>query len=176
MKVVSFIEDRRVVERILRHLDLLADRWDAQTCSPRCRMALSRSPEAAELRAQLRSRRDFERLKRLRSERRQNKIYQQWKLDRKAFEKRIFNALLGHDSEQLALAFYELRQAAPGVRTRRLVFYPYRSFASYCRGRWHLDPEKVEKLINPFINPVIMQLERERPGHLEALDRQAAKE
>jgi hypothetical protein len=102
MKVVSFIEDRRVVERILRHLDLLADRWDAQTCSPRCRMALSRSPEAAELRAQLRSRRDFERLKRLRSERRQNKIYQQWKLDRKAFEKRIFNALLRHDSEQLA--------------------------------------------------------------------------
>ena len=88
-------------------------------------MALSRSPEAAELRAQLRSRRDFERLKRLRSERRQNKIYQQWKLDRKAFEKRIFNALLGHDFEPLALAFYELRQAAPGVRTRILRNLPF---------------------------------------------------
>jgi hypothetical protein len=120
-------------------------------------MALSRDPNEAELRAQLRSGRDFARLKRLRLERRQNKTYQQWKMNRKAFEKRISNALLQHNSEQLAIAFDELREAASLVRTRRLVFYPYRSFASYLRGRWYLDPEKVQKLTNPFSNPVILR-------------------
>ena len=125
-------------------------------------MALSRDPNEAELRAQLRSGRDFERLKRLRLERRQNKIYQQWKMDRKAFEKRISNALLQHDSEQLAIAFYELRDAARVPRTRRLVFYPYRAFASYCRGRWHLDPEKVAELINAYLNPAIAALGRRK--------------
>ena len=134
-----------------------AIRSDAQTCSPKCRMALSRSQDLAELRAQLRSGRDYDRLKRLRSERRENKVYQQWVLKRKAFEKRIAQALVDHDSEQLAIAFHELREDSFGVHTHRLLFYPYHSFASYCRERWHLDPEKVEKLINPFLNPVIMQ-------------------
>lgn len=120
-------------------------------------MAFFRSPVEAELRAQLRSERDLERLKRLRSAHRQNKVYQQWALKRKAFEKRIAQALVDHDSEQLAIAFHELREDSFGVHTHRLLFYPYHSFASYCRERWHLDPEKVEKLINPFLNPVIMQ-------------------
>jgi len=48
-----------------------------------------------------------------------------------------------------------MRMASFKVHTRRLVFYPYRSFARYCRERWHLNPKKVETLINPFINPVI---------------------
>jgi hypothetical protein len=120
-------------------------------------MALSRSPEEAELRAELRSGRDDHRLKRLRSAGRENKVYQQWALELKAFEKRISQALVDHDSEQLAIAFHDLREAARVPRTRRLVFYPYRSFRSYCAGRWHLDPEKVGRMINQFINPVIAQ-------------------
>jgi hypothetical protein len=127
-------------------------------------MALSRSLEATE-RAQLAQERDLDRLKRLRTLVRENKIYEQWALQRKALEKRIAQALVDHDSAQLARAFYCLRQAAREVRTRRLVFYPYRSFKSYCPGRWHLDFGKVEKLINPFLNPVIGQLERERRAH-----------
>jgi hypothetical protein len=117
-------------------------------------MALSRDPEIG---AELRREHDFERLKRLRSERRENKVYQQWACERKAFEKRIAQALVDHDSEQLAIAFYELREAARAMitKTHRLLFYPYRSFAIYCRKRWHLDPQKVGKLINPFLNPVI---------------------
>jgi hypothetical protein len=114
-------------------------------------MALSRSPEEAELRAQLRS----GRLKRLRKERRENKIYEQWALERKALEKRISGALLSQDSDQLAKAFHELREAARKPNTRRLVYYPYRSFTSYCCGRWHLDPEKVKRLINPLLNHAI---------------------
>ena len=51
-------------------------RWDARTCSPRCRMALSRSPETAELRAELAQERDDKRLKRLRTLARENKVYQ----------------------------------------------------------------------------------------------------
>jgi hypothetical protein len=125
-------------------------------------MALSRSPEQAELRAQLRSGRDYDRLKHLRSVGRENKVYQQWACQRKAFEKRISQALVDHDSEQLAIAFYELRNAAFKVPTRRLCFYPYRSFVSYCHGRWHLDPDKVKKLINPFLNPMVSHLEREK--------------
>jgi len=130
-------------------------RDDAHTCSPRCRMAFSRSREEAELRDHLAQERDFERLKRFRSLRRENKVYQQWALERKAFEKRISQALLQRDSEQLVIAFHEMRMAPFKVHTRRLVFYPYRSFARYCRERWHLNPKKVETLINPFINPVI---------------------
>jgi len=123
-------------------------------------MAFFRSPVEAELRAQLRSERDLERLKRLRSAHRQNKVYQQWALKRKAFEKRIAQALVDHDSEQLAIAFYELREAADAMltKTRRLRFYPYRSFAIYCREPWHLDPQKVEKLSSPFLNPALAQI------------------
>jgi hypothetical protein len=124
-------------------------------------MAFSRSREDAELRDQIRSQSDYERLKRLRTERRQAKVYQQWALERKAFEQRISAALLQRDSEQLAIAFHEMRMASFKVQTRRLVFYPYRSFARYCRERWHLDPRKVEKLINPFLNPVIAALCKE---------------
>ena len=109
-------------------------------------------------------------MKRSRSDARENKVYQQWALERKALEKRISRALVDHDSDQLARAFYELYETARTMttKTRRLRFYPYRSFASYCRGRWHLDPEKVGKLINPFLNPVITQLERERKVRVDA--------
>jgi hypothetical protein len=126
-------------------------------------MALSRSQEEAQLRVQLRSQRDFERLKRLKSERRENKVYQQWDQKRKAFEKQIAHALVDHDSEQLAIAFCGLSEAALAMvaKTRRLRFSPYRSFASYCRERWHLDPEKVSELINPYLNPAVVEVSRD---------------
>jgi hypothetical protein len=130
-------------------------------------MAFFRSPEEAELRAQLRSERDYQQLKRLRKERRENKIYEQWALERKVLEKRISGALLSQDSDQLAKAFHELREAAKKPNTRRLVYYPYRSFTSYCCGRWHLDPEKVKRLINPFLNSVIAQEYKRRRTNRE---------
>jgi len=109
-------------------------------------MALSRDPETG---AQLLAERNLKRLKKLGAQH-EISVDQQWKLDRKALEKRITRALLDKDSGQLAIALYNLRDASRKALTRGLKFYPYRSFASYCRGRWQLDPEKVEKLINPF--------------------------
>ena len=55
----------------------------------------------------------------------------------------------------MAIALYELKTAFP--YTRRLKFYPYRSFDRYCQGRWQLDPEKVRELTNSSLNPVIVQ-------------------
>ena len=128
-----------------------AIRSDAWTCSPKCRMALSRDPEIG---ARLRGDRNLKRLKKLGDQHRIS-ADQQWKLDRKALEKRIAQALLDKDSGQLAIALYELETASP--YTRRLKFYPYRSFDRYCQGRWQLDPEKVRELTNSFLNPVIAQ-------------------
>ena len=83
-------------------------------------------------------------------------------LARKALEDRIAQALVNQDSDQLALALHEMRHA-PFPSGKRRRFSPYGSFATYCRERWHLDPEKVARLINPFLNPVIMpELSRQR--------------
>ena len=121
------------------------------TCSPKCRMALSRDPDTG---ARLRSDRNLKRLKQLGARHRIG-ADDRWKLDRKALEKRIAQALLDKDSDQLAIALYEMQMVFPF--TRKLKLYPYRSFDRYCQGRWQLDPEKVRELTNSLLNPVIAQ-------------------
>jgi hypothetical protein len=134
-----------------------AIRWDARFCSPKCRKAFSRDPECAEFRRPA----ALQKLKALGAQHRSN-IDRQWRLERKTFEKRITRALLDRDSDQLAKALYELREASRETPTRRLVFYPYRSWKRYCIERWGLDPEKVLKLTSPLFNPVIAEYLRTR--------------
>jgi len=131
--------------------EFYAMRSDARFCSARCRQRFCRSKEGS-----------LERLKRL-AKHHSIGADQQWALARKALENRIAQALVNHDSDQLARAFHQLRYHELRYASRRFPFHPYRSFATYCRERWHLDPEKVSKLINPFLNSVIMQeLKRQR--------------
>ena len=113
--------------------EFYAIRSDARFCSARCRQRFCRSKDN-----------QLERLKRLGKK---HAPGSGWKQERKAFEARIAQALVSQDSEGLAIAFYEMYEAAQRVWPR---WTPYRSFASYCRGRWHLDSEKIERLSNPF--------------------------
>jgi hypothetical protein len=142
--------------------EFTAIRWDAWFCSPRCRKAWSRDPECAEFRRPA----ALAKLKRLAK---QHKITvdDQWRAKRKTFEKRITQALLAKDSNQLAVALYELRRASTGM-SRSLKYYPYRSFKSYYQGRWHLDPEKVERLTNSLMNPVLAQYLRSQQEKTDA--------
>ena len=130
--------------------EFYAIRSDARFCSARCRQRFCRSKD--------------NQLKRLKRLGKKHAPDSGWKQERKAFEARITQALVNQDSEGLAIAFYEMDKAAQRVWPR---WTPYRSFASYCRGRWHLDPEKVERLTNPFLNPILRKInpaiERKRP-------------
>jgi hypothetical protein len=123
--------------------EFYAIRSDARFCSARCRQHFCRSKDGK-----------MKRLKRL-AKQHETGAAQQWELVRNASENRIAQALVNHDPDQLAKAFHELRYHKLCYASRKLPFHPYRSFATYCRERWHLDPEKVEQLINPFINPII---------------------
>jgi len=130
--------------------EFYAIRSDARFCSARCRQRFCRSKDN-----------QLERLKRLGKK---HAPGSGWKQERKAFEARITQTLVGQDSEGLANAFYEMREAAQRVWPR---WTPYRSFAGYCRGRWYLDPEEIERLINPWLNPILWKIkpaiERRRP-------------
>jgi len=130
--------------------EFTAIRWDARCCSVKCRKAWSRDPDCAEFRRPA----ALQRLKRLGASYRIT-VDQQWKLDRKALEKRISQALLDQDNDQLAIALYELRMAPQ--RGHSLKYYPYRSFRRYCAGRWQLDPERVAVLTNSLMNPALAQ-------------------
>src|SRR6516164_5890850 len=121
--------------------EFYAIRADARFCSARCRQRFCRSKDN-----------QLERLKRLSKK---HAPGSGWKQERKAFEARIAQALVSQDSEGLAIAFYEMYEAAQRVWPR---WTPYRSFASYCRGRWHLDSEKIERLSNPFLNPILRKI------------------
>ena len=123
--------------------EFYAIRSDARFCSARCRQRFCRSKDN-----------QLERLKRLGKKHARGGS---WRQDRKAFEARIAQALVNHDSEALAIAFYEMQEAPLHYSRTWPPFSPYRSFAGYCQGRWRLDPKKVEILTNRFLNPVISQ-------------------
>jgi hypothetical protein len=95
--------------------EFYAIRSDARCCSARCRMRFCRSEEGK-----------MKRFKRL-AKQHSSQALQQWKLDRKALENRIAQALVDHDSDQLAIAFYEMRDAPfpPGKRRFRKVNQPF---------------------------------------------------